>query len=117
MDQPLKQRLIGVTIAVALVVIFVPMLFDKSDDKGKLASGGIPPIPDDVLEKPLELPKTAEDLAPKDSEKPPAESGYRIVPLNEEAPAKPKASRETAEKHPLEQTGEMPATAVPEEES
>ena len=63
MEQQLKQRLIGLTIAVALVVIFVPMLFEKSDDKGKFSTAGIPAIPEDVLEKPLELPKTAEDLA------------------------------------------------------
>ncbi len=90
MDQQLKQRLIGVTIFFTLVVIFVPMLFEKSDDKGRLTSGEVPSIPEDVLEKPLELPKTAEDLAPKEeAEKAKAESGYHIVPFNEEPP-KPK---------------------------
>lgn len=100
MDQQLKQRLIGVTIAVALVVIFVPMLFEKSDDKGKSSLAGIPAIPDDVLEKPLELPKTAEDLAPKEEEKTkaktPAESGYRIVPLNDEPAPKPATPKKAA---------------------
>ncbi len=116
MDQQLKQRLIGVTIAVALVVIFVPMLFEKSDDKDKIASGGIPPIPDDVLEKPLELPKTPEDLAPKEAEKPTAESGYRIVPFNEEVPTKPKESQENTANQQPEKAGEAPAAAWSEEE-
>ncbi|MEI7866502.1 MAG: hypothetical protein WCI11_01315 [Candidatus Methylumidiphilus sp.] len=99
MDQQLKQRLIGVTIVVALVVIFVPMLFEKSDDKGKFSSTGIPSIPDDVMEKNIELPKTAEELAPKeDEEKKPVESGYRIVPMNDEPPPKPKLADESAAK-------------------
>lgn len=111
MDQQLKQRLIGVTIAVALVVIFVPMLFDKSDDKGKLAAAGVPPIPEDVLEKPLELPKTAEDLAAEeqrreaekngDKKATPAEgSGYKIVPFNDEPLAKPKTPAPAAPAQP-----------------
>ncbi|MDD5035932.1 MAG: SPOR domain-containing protein [Methylococcaceae bacterium] len=95
MDQQLKQRLIGVSIIVALSVIFVPMLFDKSEDKGKITASGIPPIPEDVLEKPLELPKTAEELAPKEKSEAPAETGYHIVPLTDEPapkePAKAKA--------------------------
>jgi len=104
MDQSLKQRLIGTIIAVALVVIFVPMLFEKSDDKGKLSTAGIPSIPDDVMEKTLELPKTAEDLAPKEEEenKAPVESGYRIVPFNEPVPP------DTALKKPVEAKGEKP---------
>lgn len=116
MDQPLKQRLIGVTIAVALVVIFVPMLFDKSDDKGRLSTAGIPPIPDDVLEKPLELPKTAEDIAEqekKEAEKnAPVESGYRIVPLHDEPPPKPKAPSPAAENVPKGEEGEEPVGAA-----
>ena len=123
MEQQLKQRLIGVTIVVALVVIFVPMLFDQSDDKGKFSAIGIPAIPDDVMEKTIELPKTAEDLAPKESEGEgggesegkPAESGYRIVPLNNEPPpAKPKPTDRLAAqpKTPVEEDmGEKPLDA------
>lgn len=89
MDQQLKQRLIGVTIVVALVVIFVPMLFEKSDEKGKFGNMGIPSIPEDVMEKSIELPKTAEDIAPKEEdEKTPVETGYKIVPLHDEPPTK-----------------------------
>ncbi len=100
MEPQLKQRLIGVTIAVALVVIFLPMLFDKSDDKGNISSAGIPPIPEDVLEKPLDLPKTAEDLVEKEQEETkksaPPESGYKIVPLDDEALPNPNASNPAA---------------------
>ena len=94
MEQQLKQRLIGVIIVVALIVIFVPMLFEKSDDKGKLSSTGIPSIPDDILEKTIELPKTAEDIAPpKEDEKKTVESGYKIVPFNnEDTPPKSKSA-------------------------
>lgn len=135
MDQPLKQRLIGVTIAVALVVIFVPMLFDKSDDKGKLSTTGIPPIPDEVLEKPLELPKTAEDIAVIEKErqqalekeqakvaqesgkKPAVESTYKIVPLNEEAPSKLKENEPSAQTPSQdEEGGEAVSTENVEEE-
>ena len=107
MDQQLKQRLIGVTIVVALVVIFVPMLFEKSDDKGKFGSLGIPSIPEDVMEKTIELPKEAEELAPKEEEKTPEESGYKLVPLNEEElPPKPKSSGDVADKKPSANSGE-----------
>lgn len=111
MDQPLKQRLIGVTLVVALVVIFVPMLFEKSDDKGKLSTAGIPSIPEDVMEKPLELPKTAEDLAPKEEEqekKAAAPSGFTIVPFNEEATPKPKPSSQATAKPVKEAEGAAP---------
>jgi cell division septation protein DedD len=133
MDQHLKQRLIGVTIAVALVVIFVPMLFEKSDDKGKLATTGIPPIPDEVMEKPLDLPKTAADLAVIEKEKqqalekaqakeaketgkkPSTESTYKIVPLNEEA-APSKAEAEAGKSAGAEDSGEETAESTGGEE-
>lgn len=98
MEPQLKQRLIGVTIVVALVVIFVPMLFEKSDDKGRFNTSGIPPVPSEVLEQPLELPKSAEELAPKKEEldKVPEEKGYKIVPLNEEYPPKAEVLKKEA---------------------
>jgi cell division septation protein DedD len=117
MDQQLKQRLIGVTIIVALVVIFVPMLFEKSDDKGRFSSTGIPSIPDDVMEKSIELPKTAEDIAPNEEEKKPVESGYRIVPLNEDLPPKPKpVDGPVAKANPGKELGEEDEPVPPKEE-
>ena len=95
MEQELKQRLIGVTILVALVVIFVPMLFDERQDRSGSAEG-IPPIPSSVVETQLELPKSAEDVAPKE-EKPAAESGFHYVPLNDPPAAKPGQGGDAAE--------------------
>ena len=121
MDQQLKQRLIGVTIVVALVVIFVPMLFERSDDKGKFSSTGIPPIPDDVMEQTIELPKTAEEVGPQQEEqKPPVDEGYKLVPMNEEPPPKAKPveeSTETAKPEPttVEATKPVVVEGEPEE--
>ena len=117
MDQQLKHRLIGVAIVVALVVIFVPMLFEKSDDKGKFSSTGIPSIPDDILEKTIELPKTAEDIAPKEDGTKPVESGYKIVPLNNEDPSpKPKSTGVAAGQPKANEEGEEDKPVAPEEE-
>lgn len=106
MDQQLKQRLIGVTIVVALVVIFVPMLFDDTDAQRKVGAGGIPPIPDEVMEKTIELPKSAEDVMPKDEKADEGSTGYRIIPLNDEAPVK-KTEVAPAEPRPAT-TGSQP---------
>lgn len=109
MEQDLKQRLIGVTIIVALVVIFVPMLFDENPGKAG-GSGGIPPIPANVMESPLELPKSAEDVAPKEEQAEP-ESGFRIVPLTDPPAEKPQPESAKAPVQPsaaeeLEEGGE-----------
>ena len=115
MEQQLKHRLVGVIIVVALVVIFVPMLFEKSDDKGKFNSTGIPSIPDDVLEKTIEFPKTAEDITPpKEDEKKTVESGYKIVPFsNEDPPPKPKSTGQPKPK--MEGNTDKPLTPVEED--
>jgi DedD protein len=110
MDQQLKQRLIGITIVVALVVIFVPMLFDEKDEGSRTVATGVPPIPDDVMERTLELPKSADDVAAKEKEEEgtrQGSTGYRIIPLTDEAPA-PKPADVTAK------TAEAPS-AKPEE--
>jgi DedD protein len=105
MDQQLKQRLIGVTIIVSLVVIFVPMLFDKADQQPGTASDGVPPVPEAFQEQAIELPRSAEDVAPKDTGSV-SESGYKIIPLTEEAPQKPAEAAQAkaipAEAEPVE---------------
>lgn len=116
MDQSLKQRLIGVTIVVALVVIFAPMLFDETEQK---PGSGMPSLPADVLEKPLELPKSAEDLAPKEEEKESARepAGYRIIPLNDEPSPKPPQTPATPPAAAVEegmQEPPMPEEAEPD---
>ncbi len=93
MDEQLKRRLMGAAIVVALVVIFVPMLFeDKS--AGTAGEGAeIPTLPEAIEEKAIELPKSAADVAPVERSEnkngnEASGSGYRIVPLDE-APPKP----------------------------
>lgn len=124
MEQQLKQRLIGVTIIVALIVIFVPLLFDGKDSKPGLSSNGLPPIPDDVVEKPLELPKSPEDVAPKEAETV-SESGYKVIPLTDDVPKKPstaadakpkaKADASGAEEEPVEVAAEEDESVAPGE--
>ncbi|HWO99488.1 MAG TPA: SPOR domain-containing protein [Methylococcus sp.] len=100
MDEQLKQRLIGVSIIVALVVIFVPMLFDKKpDDPSSTEIAEIPPLPKDFEEKPMELPRTVEDVTAASKE--PETPGYRIIPITEE----PEDEAETA-------TGQAPITGT-----
>lgn len=70
MNQQLKQRLVGATILVALIVIFVPMLFEDSREE-ELIEQNIPEIPQQLPESkviPLEVdapePGLEEELAP-----------------------------------------------------
>jgi DedD protein len=110
MDPQLKQRLIGVTVIVALIVIFVPMFFEKTDGSHPAKTlGGIPPIPDEVRESTLELPKTAEDVTPQAEGKKSdsahaasSPSGYTVIPLSDPEPAqKETATKSSAQKAPL----------------
>lgn len=94
MDEQLKQRLIGATIIVALSVIFVPMLFEDRNPPAGSGVEDIPALPEAIEEKTIELPKTAADVAQqeKKEEKPAeAETGYRVIPLNDTAPKPAKA--------------------------
>lgn len=58
MDQQLKTRLIGVTIIVSLVVIFVPMLFEDSSehDATGVSSSTAPEFPQEFQSQALPLP-------------------------------------------------------------
>lgn len=104
MDEQLKRRLMGATIIVTLSVIFVPMLFeDKSEGPASATPEAVPALPEAIEQHAIELPKSAEDVAAeekpvgKDSKKR-AETGYRIIPL-EDPPAKadpPPAARQAA---------------------
>jgi DedD protein len=85
MDQLLKQRLIGTTIIVSLIVIFVPMLFEERSSSSS-GTGSIPELPKTIEERSIDLPKNAADLAPPGEDQSP-ETGYRIIPLDD-PPAK-----------------------------
>ncbi|HUL10817.1 MAG TPA: SPOR domain-containing protein [Methylococcaceae bacterium] len=112
MEQQLKQRLIGVTIIVSLIVIFVPMLFDKADQQPGTVSDGVPPIPEAFEEKAIDLPKSAADVAPKETGNS-SESGYKIIPLTDEPVQK---AGETAQAKALPAEGEQGFEAPVEEE-
>ncbi len=112
MDEQLKQRLLGATIIVALVVIFVPMLFEDPDHPAGKGASDVPALPEAIEERTIELPKSAADVerSEKKEEKAEAESGYRVIPL-EDAPPKP-AKVEPAKAEPAHVTE---AAASPEE--
>jgi DedD protein len=100
MDEQLKRRLTGATIIVALIVIFVPMLFeDRSDLPAGGGVGEIPVLPEGIEERTIELPKSAADAAPagKSDGKKAAETGYRIVPLDDPPPKQAKAGQAPAQ--------------------
>lgn len=91
MDEQLKRRLVGAAITVALLVIFVPMLFESKSVPPAGNGGEVPALPEAIEERTIELPKSAADVVEeKQGDKPKTgpQSGYRIVPL-EDAPPKP----------------------------
>jgi len=95
MDQQLKQRLIGTTIVVSLIVIFVPLFFeDKSQRNANPQMLEMSGLPRTLEERAMELPKSASDVAEEAGGSGGADStgtsGYRIIPLND-PPPKPAA--------------------------
>lgn len=100
METPLKQRLIGATVLVALGVIFIPILLEGGKDDARLTvSMEIPPQPRVEFEDRLETPpKTLNDEPPQ--------------PLREAiAPVKQQIS--AAEPAPVTETPAAPAPAKP----
>ncbi|QXP84885.1 SPOR domain-containing protein [Methylococcus sp. ANG] len=80
MDEQLKQRLIGATVIVAFAVIFVPMLFDeKPDEPSRAEVAEIPPMPKDMEEQPIELPRSVDEVATAEPVE--AEGADRIIPI------------------------------------
>ena len=62
MEQPLKQRLIGATIIIALAVIFVPMLIGEKPSVPETVTIEIPEPPADIDSRILPLPEQANDV-------------------------------------------------------
>jgi DedD protein len=113
MDEQLKQRLIGATIIVTLIVIFVPMLFEAEPEApAEVTAEGVPELPRAIEEQAIELPKTAADIALEKGEaegegggKPGSaapQTGYRIIPLDDPPPK------------PVEPEPATPAQGTPE---
>ena len=62
MEQPLKQRLIGATIIIALAVIFVPMLIGEKPSIPETVSIEIPESPADIDSRIVPLPEKTKDV-------------------------------------------------------
>lgn len=82
----LKQRLIGATIVVALVVAFVPMLFDE-------ASESVPASVDDAKVEDSAPPRDVSPAAGAGDEATDEGDGYRIIPLTDSTGAAPKTAQ------------------------
>ncbi|MGZ8218197.1 SPOR domain-containing protein [Methylomagnum sp.] len=129
MDEQLKRRLMGATIIVTLSVIFVPMLFeDKSEGPAGGVKQEVPALPEAIEQHAIELPKSAADAAAEENtpgrdNKKEAETGYRVIPLEDAPPAKPakveppptrQATAPTEEAEvPVEEEGTAEAEAEP----
>lgn len=88
MDDQLKQRLLGVTIVVALAVAFVPMLFDEQGARhGDVTGSDVPTPPPDTREHEIALPAIPDEAPPEDQTGAAVatreRAGYRIIPLDD----------------------------------
>lgn len=90
MEDKLKKRLIGGAVLVALVVIFVPMMFEKPAEDRQIKTSNIPPVPPG-LEK-----FASSAVTPIPAERPPSPpeppqpvTGVPPMPPTPTAPAKP----------------------------
>lgn len=90
MEDKLKKRLIGAAVLVALVVIFVPMMFEKPAEDRQIKTSNIPPVPPG-LEK-----FASSAVTPIPAERPPSPpeppqpiTGVTPMPPTPTAPAKP----------------------------
>ncbi len=99
MDEGLKKRLIGATVLVSLVVIFVPMLLEKEPIVStELEEDIIPEKPEVAFSSKL-LPLETEDLSQPQIEEPvPVVEESEVVPQKEIEASEPKpvAKQETA---------------------
>lgn len=102
MDDGLKRRLIGATVLVSLVVIFVPMLLENAGQQGEAPQiSNIPPLPD--------RPFTPSELPPEEGQ--PLSEPPTIVRLKPVEPAPPPVKpRYRVEAVPPKETGRRPAT-------
>jgi DedD protein len=119
MDEQLKQRLLGATIIVILVVIFVPMLLE--DPKHPASVAEVPAVPEAIEERTIALPQSPADVAHAEKEAKKEEaaapkSGYQVIPLDDPPPkpAKPEPAAEAAA--PADEASEEAGEFVDEEQ-
>lgn len=114
METPLKQRLVGATVLVALGVIFIPMLLEGGKDDARLTvSMEIPPQPRLEFEDRLETPPEAvSEVTPQPFEEAIAPVKQQISPASAKAEAKPGVSSNSPSNKPA--VGSAPAREKPE---
>ncbi|MCG5515831.1 SPOR domain-containing protein [Ectothiorhodospira sp. 9100] len=117
MEAPLKQRLLGATVLVALAVIFLPMLLDGAGREARLdAKRAIPPEP--VFDRPsAAAPRSAGTVAPEVSTprmlQAPAPDSVRepqARPLPDNAASQPEASTTESRPSARPQPGSTPVS-------
>lgn len=90
-ETPLKQRLVGAAVLVALAVIFLPMLLDGAGREARLSlSEPVPPEP--VFERPVPAPIQEQRLAPAPAPQTaaPPPSVVRESPMPSTSPPQPR---------------------------
>lgn len=109
MKSGLKQRIVGVLVLVALVVVFLPMLLDLQPGRDVDTSSRIPPAPD------IEGTEIAEHPIPEGMEEPPHE-GEAFVPSEDTALSVAEAEPATgdAEAAPAPDAPTLTAEGLPE---
>lgn len=104
METPLKQRLVGATVLVALGVIFIPMLLEGGKDDARLTvSMEIPPQPDMEFEDRLKNPpKTIKEAAPQPLEEAIAKVKRQVSPppASAEVSSSPQLPKQTTNAGP-----------------
>jgi DedD protein len=108
LDDQLKQRLIGATIIVALIVLFVPLLFDPAPDPSAEAF-------DSAAEH--SLPPASEAVAPVAGGSEPSVEGdgYKIIPLTDSTGSEPVSAIPKADESAAASSPEHPSEYLEEE--
>lgn len=119
MEDKLKKRLIGAAVLVALVVIFVPMMFEKPAEDRQIKTSNIPPVPPGLekfassavtplpAERPLPPPEPLQPVTGVTTTSPAPIAPAKPEPIHTPAPTPAKALAETPPKKPPKAGTEM----------
>jgi len=114
-DNTVKQRVIGAVVLVALAVIFVPMLLEKSENDLGPVGGNLPDQPDQIVNdriEPLTLPEPPPETEPAQVVlDQPAPADATAAGTTEPAVAMPPASADVAPTAPTPGAAEETVTA------
>jgi DedD protein len=115
LDRRLKQRIVGAAVLVALVVVFLPMLFNREDQQRRVRveAPPMPSLPQAVVAtpEPVAVPEPQVEAVPAESGSLPAAAAVESTPV---AAAPPVAqSAPSAVQQPAPQAPVAPAEAPP----